>query len=52
MIFSQKLVAATAVERRNGVFQTSLDFEKKKAFLSLSVYFSKITHHRVYLGKI
>ena len=30
IIFSQKMVVATAVERRNGVFQTSLDFEKIK----------------------
>ena len=34
------MVAATAVERRDGVFQTSLDFEKKnKALLNLSMYF-------------
>ena len=40
MIFSQKLVAATAVERRNGVFQTSLDFEKKKSVSEpFSVFF-------------
>ena len=29
IIFCPKMVAATAVERRNGVFQTSLDFEEK-----------------------
>ena len=43
------MVAATAVERRNCVFQTSLDFEKNKVLLNLSMYFSKITYHRVYL---
>ena len=46
------MVAATAVERQNGVFQTSLDFEKNKALLNLSMYFMKITYYRVYLGKI
>ena len=35
IIFSQIMVAATAVESRNGVFQTSLDFEKLKALLYL-----------------
>ena len=45
------MVAATAVERRNGVFQ-SLEFEKHKALLNFSLYFSKITCHRVDLGKI
>ena len=52
IIFSQKTVAVTAVKRRNCVFQTSLDFEKNKALLNLSIHFSKITYHRVYLGKI
>ena len=33
----QKMVAATTVEGRNGVFQTSLDFEKYKALLNLSM---------------
>ena len=37
---------------RNGVFQTSLDFDKTKALLNLSMHFSKITYHKVYLGKI
>ena len=36
----------------NGVFQTSLDFDKTKALLNLSMHFSKITYHKVYLGKI
>ena len=36
----------------NCVFQTSLDFEKNKALLNLSMYFSKITYHRLYLGNL
>ena len=39
-------------DSRNGVFQTSLDFDKAKALLNLSMRFSKITYHKVYLGKI
>ena len=46
------MASATAVERRNGVFQTSLDFKKNNALLNLSIYFSKITYYRVYLGKM
>ena len=45
-------VATTAIESGNGVFQTSLDFDKTKALLNLSMHFSKITYHKVYLGKI
>ena len=30
------------------IFHTSLDFEKSKVLLNLSIYFSKITYHRVY----
>ena len=52
IIFCQKMVAATAVERQHCVFQTSLDFEKNKTLLNLSMYFSKMTYHRLYLGKI
>ena len=50
--FSQLTVATTAVYSGNGVFQTSLDFDKAKALLNLSMHFSKITYHKVYLGKI
>ena len=50
--FSQITVATTALESGNGVFQTSLDFDKTKALLNLSMHFSKITYHKVYLGKI
>ena len=50
--FSQIMVVTTAVDSRNGVFQTSLDFDKAKALLNLSMRFSKITYHKVYLGKI
>ena len=50
--FSQITVATTAVDSENGVFQTSLDFDKTKALLNLSMHFSKITYHKVYLGKI
>ena len=50
--FSQITVATTAVDSGNGVFQTSLDFDKAKALLNLSMHFSKITYHKVYLGKI
>ena len=52
IIFSQKMVAATVVEMRNCVSQTSLGFEKNNALLNLSMYFSKITYHRLYLAKI
>ena len=52
IIFSQITVATTAVDSGNGVFQTSLDFGKTKALLNLSMYFSKITYHKVYLGKV
>ena len=45
--FSQLTVATTAVDR-----QTSLDFDKTKALLNRSVHFSKITYHKVYLGKV
>ena len=45
--FSQITVATTAVDSGNGVFQTSLDFDKTKALLNLS-----ITYHKVYLSKI
>ena len=50
--FSQITVATTAVDSENGVFQTSLDFDKMKALLNLSMHFSKITYHKVYLGKV
>ena len=50
--FSQITVATTAVDSENGVFQTSLDFDKTKALLNLSMHFSKITYHKVYLGKV
>ena len=50
--FSQITVATTAVDSGNGVFQTSLDFDKTKALLNLSMHFSKITYHKVYLGKV
>ena len=49
--FSQITVATTAVDNGNGVFQTSLDFDKTKALLNLSMHFWKITYHKVYLGK-
>ena len=45
--FSQITVATTAVDSGNGVFQTSLDFDKTKALLNLSIHFSKITYHKV-----
>ena len=45
-------VAMTAVDSGNGVFQTSLDFDKTNTLLSLSMNFSKITYHKVYLGII
>ena len=45
--FSQITVATTAVDSGNGVFQTSLDFDKTKALLSLS-----ITYQKVFLSKI
>ena len=50
--FSQITVATTAVDSENGVFQTSLDFDKTKALLNLSMCFSKITYHKAYLGKV
>ena len=50
--FSQITVATTAVDSRNGVFQTSLDFDKTNTLLNLSMNFSKIIYHKVYLGKI
>ena len=50
--FSQITVATTAVDSGNGVFQTSLDFDKTKALLNLSMHFSKITYHKVCLDKI
>ena len=50
--FSQITMAAIAVDSENGVFQTSFDFDKTKALLNLSMHFSKITYHKVYLGKV
>ena len=50
--FNEITVATTAVDNGNGVFQTSLDFHKTKALLNLSMHFSKITYHKVYLGKV
>ena len=50
--FCQITGATTAFNSRNGVFQTSLDFDKTKALLNLSMHFSKITYHKVYLDKI
>ena len=50
--FSQITVATTAIDSENGVFQTSLDFDKTNALLNLSMHFSKITYHKVYLGKV
>ena len=50
--FNEIMVATTAVDNGNGVFQTSLDFHKTKALLNLSMHFSKITYHKVYLGKV
>ena len=50
--FSQITVTTTAVDSGNVVFQASLDFAKNKALLNLSMHFSKITYHKVYLGKI
>ena len=50
--FSQITVATSAVDSRNGVFQTSLDFDKTKALLNLSMHFSKIIYHKVYLDKL
>ena len=50
--FSQITVSTTAVDSRNGVFQTSLDFDKTKTLLNLSMHFSKITYPKVYLGKV
>ena len=49
---SQITVATTAVDSGNSIFQTSLDFDKTKALLNLSMHFSKITYHKVYLDKI
>ena len=46
--FSQITVATTAVDSRNGIFQTFLDFDKSKVPLNLSMHFSKITYHKVY----
>ena len=37
--FSQITVFKTAVDSWNGVFQTSLDFDKTKALLNLSMHF-------------
>ena len=37
--FSQITVATTAVDSGNGVFQTSLDFDKTKALLNISILF-------------
>ena len=37
---------------QNGDFQTFLDFEKTRALWDLLIVFSKITHWRLYLGKI
>ena len=37
---------------QNGDFQTFLDFEKTRALWDLLIVFSKITHKRLYLGKI
>ena len=44
IIFSQTMVAATAIESPNGVFQTSSILQKKinKALPNLSVHFSKV----------
>ena len=39
--FSQITVATTVVDSENGVFQTSLAFDKTKALLNLSMHFSK-----------
>ena len=50
--FCQITVATTAVDSENGVLQTSLDLDKTKALLNLSMHFSKITYHKVYLGKV
>ena len=50
--FSQVTVTTTVVDSGNGVFQTSLDFDKTKALLKLLMHFSKITYHKVYLGKM
>ena len=50
--FSQITVATTAVDSGNGVFQTSLDFDKTEALLNLSMHFSKISYHKVYLDKV
>ena len=50
--FSQITVATTTVDSGNSIFQTSLDFDKTKAVLNLSMHFLKITYHKVYLGKI
>ena len=46
IIFSQITVATTAIDSGNGVFQTSLDFDKTKALPNLSLHFSKITYIR------
>ena len=43
---SQITVATTAVDSENG------NFDKTKALLNLSMHFSKITYHKVYLGKV
>ena len=50
--FSQITVTTTAVDSENGVFQTSHHFDKTKALLNLSMHFSKVTYHKVYLGKV
>ena len=46
--FSQITVAMTAVNSGNGVFQTSLDFDKIKALLNLSMHFLKITYQSLF----
>ena len=49
--FQSKTVATTMVDSGNGVFQTSLGFDKTQALLNLSMHFSKISYHKVYLGR-
>ena len=39
-------------QQREWRISTFLDFDKTKALLNLSMHFSKITYHRVYLDKI
>ena len=39
--FSEITVATTAVDSRNGVFQTSLDFDKTKALRTFQCIFRK-----------